>query len=76
MDEQITLGCAADLQPVCGEPEFSGDVHGLAVAFMNIRLGSASITGPAACVRPNMYRVIEGVSRLPDTPRSPHPPGD
>jgi hypothetical protein len=57
MDEQITLGCAADLQPVCGEPEFRGDALGLAIAFMNTRLGSASITGPAACVRLNMYRV-------------------
>jgi hypothetical protein len=32
MDEQIHFRRAADLNPVCGEPELRGDAHGLAVA--------------------------------------------
>jgi hypothetical protein len=76
MDEQISLG----VRLICSRSVASRNSEGMRTAwllpFMNTRLRSASITGPAACVRLGMYRVVEGVSRSPDTPRSPHTPGD
>ena len=41
MDEQIPFRRAADLHPVCGEPELRGDAHGLAVAVHEHPAGKA-----------------------------------